>query len=93
MVEILSIYFRENFKDSIVDCLLDDNFDDFYYFPCKKYSTKALSSAKERVTGRIDYGKIEVAVNETNKPRLISKLYRALGREHLRIFSSRMEEN
>lgn len=86
MNKILYIYFRDSYKDIIVDCLLDDEFDDFYYFPCKQYSTKMLQSAKERVTGRIDYGKVEVMIDSSNQDRIINKLYAMLGKEHLKIF-------
>ena len=71
MDKILYIYFKDSYKDMIVDCLLNDEFDDFYYFECKQYSTKMLQSAKERVTGRIDYGKIEVKISN-NQERIIN---------------------
>lgn len=92
MAEILNIYFRDNYKDMIVDCLLDDEFDNFYYFECKQYNTTMLSDAKERVTGRIDYGKIEVIVDENNKNRLINKLYTMFGKQYLKIYSNPLEE-
>ena len=87
MDKILYIYFKDNYKDMIVDCLLNDEFDDFYYFQCKQYSTKMLKSTKERVTGRIDYGKIEVRVNSNNQEKIINKLFAMIGREHLKIFT------
>ena len=86
MNKILYIYFRDDYKDTIVDCLLEDEFDIFYYFPCKQYNTKSLQSTKERVTGRIDYGKIEIIVNDDNKDRIINKLYAMFGKEYLKIF-------
>ena len=85
MDKILYIYFKDSYKDMIVDCLLNDEFDDFYYFECKQYSTKMLQSAKERVTGRIDYGKIEVKISN-NQERIINKLFAMIGKEHLKIF-------
>lgn len=86
MNKILYIYFKDSYKDIIIDCLLDDEFDNFYYFQCKQYSTKLLQSAKEKVTGRIDYGKIEILVNDDNKDRIINKLYTMFGKEYLKIF-------
>ena len=86
MDKILCIYFRDEYKDIIIDCLLEDKFDVFYYFPCKQYNTKLLQSAKEKVTGRIDYGKIEVMINDDNKDRIINKLYAMFGKDYLKIF-------
>ncbi|RAX54848.1 hypothetical protein CCY99_01460 [Helicobacter sp. 16-1353] len=88
-MNVMQIYFRDNFKDMVVDCLLESEFDNFYYFDCKQYNTKNLTSAKERVTGRIDYGKIELLVESREKEqleRLANKLYAMFGKEDLRIY-------
>lgn len=92
MIEILNIYFKIEYKDMIVDSLLDDEFDNFYYFDCKKYDTKRLLTAKEKVTGRIDYGKLEVLVDSYNKDRLTNKLYSMIGKTDLKIYSSVFQE-
>lgn len=86
MDKILCVYFRDDYKDIIVDCLLEDELDVFYYFPCKQYSTTLLQSAKEKVTGRIDFGKIEVIVNDENKDRIVNKLYAMFGKKYLKMF-------
>ena len=40
-IEILAvdIYFKDTLKDSIVDMLLEDGYDDFFYIHCSKYAS------------------------------------------------------
>lgn len=87
-MKILHIYFRKNIKDSIIDCLLDDEFDSFYCFPCLQYNTKLLVSAKERVSGRIDYWKVELFVNDEQESRICNKLHAMYGADFVQIISS-----
>lgn len=91
MIEV-SIYFKIEYKDMIVNTLLNDGYDDFYFFECNKYSSKLLKSAKEKVTGRIDFGKFELILKDEDKDGIINKLYVMIGKKELNIFIRNLEE-
>lgn len=89
---VLEIYFRFNLKDSIVDMLLDDGFDDFFYHRCSKYaSSSMLHSSMEQVSGRQDYGMFKIALSEDNAKFLANKLLQAFGTDDVKIFKSGLE--
>ena len=89
---VLEIYFRFNLKDSIVDMLLDDGFDDFFYHRCSKYaSSSMLHSSMEQVSGRQDYGMFKIALSEDNAKFLANKLLQAFGTDDVKIFKSSLE--
>lgn len=88
---MLEIYFKFNLKDSIVDMLLEDGFDDFFYHRCSKYaSSSMLQSSREQVSGRQDYGLFKIALNEDNAKFLANKLLQAFGTDDIKIFKSDM---
>ncbi|RDU65555.1 DUF3240 family protein [Helicobacter sp. MIT 14-3879] len=91
MIEI-SIYFKSNYKDVIVDTLLSEGFDNFYFFECKKYSSRLLKSTKEMVTGRVDFAKFELFVKNENKDRIINKLYSMISKNELSIYVRDLHE-
>ncbi|PAF43894.1 DUF3240 family protein [Helicobacter sp. 11S03491-1] len=83
---LLEIYADIRLKDSIVDTLLEDGFDDFYYFECHKYAaTSLLLSEKEQVSGRKDYGVFRIFLTEEIAGALIEKIYKLFGRNEVRI--------
>lgn len=89
---VLEIYFRFNLKDSIVDILLDDGFDDFFYHRCSKYaSSSMLHSSMEQVSGRQDYGMFKISLSEDNAKFLANKLLQAFGTDDIKIFKSDMQ--
>ncbi|PAU99615.1 hypothetical protein B9T66_06710 [Helicobacter sp. TUL] len=89
---VLEIYFRFNLKDSIVDMLLDDGFDDFFYHRCSKYaSSSMLHSSMEQVSGRQDYGMFKISLSEDSAKFLANKLLQAFGTDDIKIFKSDMQ--
>ena len=61
----MDIYFNIANKDTLVDLLLEEGYDDFYFFPCSRYSTGAfLTSAKEQVSAKIDFGLFRLFMDE-----------------------------
>lgn len=89
---MLEIYFKDNLKDSIVDMLLEDGFDDFYYHKASKYaSTLMLQSPQEQVSGRQEYGVFKIYLYEDRAKFLANKLLQAFGTNDMRIFKSHLE--
>ncbi|PAF51959.1 DUF3240 family protein [Helicobacter sp. 13S00477-4] len=83
---LLEIYSDVKLKDSIVDMLLEEGFDDFYYLDCNKYAaTSLLLSEKEQVSGRKDYGLFRIFTQEEIGRALGKKIYSHFGREEIRI--------
>lgn len=91
MIEI-SIYCKSNYKDIVVDTLLSDGFDDFYFFECKKYSSKLLRSSKEMLTGRVDFNKFELLTQDSSKDRIINKLYAMIEKGEINIYIRELME-
>ncbi|TLD97638.1 DUF3240 domain-containing protein [Helicobacter jaachi] len=85
----IDIYFKHTLKDSIVDMLLEDGYDDFFYIHCAKYaSSSLLESASEQVSGRQEYGLFKLFLSDEQKVQFITnKLLQAFGREHIRIYA------
>lgn len=89
---ILEIYFKHNLKDSLVDMLLEDGFDDFFYHKCSKYaSTSLLTSPKEQVSGRQEYGLFRICLNDERAKFLANKLLQAFGTEDIKLFKAQLE--
>lgn len=84
----IDIYFKDTLKDSIVDMLLEDGYDDFFYIHCSKYaSSSLLQSAAEQVSGRQEYGLFKMFLDEDKAHFIINKLLQAFGTEHMRIYT------
>ena len=82
----VDIYFKATLKDSIVDMLLEDGYDDFFYIPCAKYaSSSLLQSASEQVSGRQEYGLFRMFLEQEKAEFVINKLFQAFGKENVRI--------
>ena len=90
MQELLSIdiYFKATLKDTIVDMLLADGYDDFFYITCAKYaSSSLLQSAAEQVSGRQQYGLFRMFLDEEKAQFITNKLLQAFGKEDVRIYA------
>lgn len=88
-IEILAvdIYFKDTLKDSIVDMLLEDGYNDFFYIHCSKYaSSSLLQSASEQVSGRQEYGLFRMFLDEDKTRFITNKLFQAFGKENMRIY-------
>ncbi|WP_295699153.1 DUF3240 family protein [Helicobacter mastomyrinus] len=84
----IDIYFKATLKDSIVDMLLEDGYDDFFHIKCAKYaSSSLLQSADEQVSGRQEYGLFRIFLNEQNAHFIINKLLQAFGKTDIRIYT------
>lgn len=84
----IDIYFKDTLKDAIVDMLLEDGYDDFFYIPCAKYASNfLLQSASEQVSGRQEYGLFRMFIEEQKAQFIINKLLQAFGKEDMRIYT------
>ncbi|TLD80417.1 DUF3240 domain-containing protein [Helicobacter sp. MIT 05-5293] len=91
----IEIYFKHTLKDSIVDMLLEDGYDDFFYIHCAKYaSSMFLASPKEQVGGRQEYGIFRIFLTDDDKAKfIINKLLQAFGKEHMKIYTYWVESH
>lgn len=85
----VDIYFKATLKDSIVDMLLEDGYDDFFYIHCAKYaSSSLLQSASEQVSGRQEYGLFRIFIDEQKAHFIAHKLLQAFGKDDMRIYTN-----
>lgn len=89
----VDIYFPNEFKDSMVDTLLELGFDDFFYFRCSKYaSSSMLISAKEQVSARKDYGNFRIFIDDIKYRILQDGIYSRFGdNSHIKIYTARVD--
>ncbi|MCK9371832.1 MAG: DUF3240 family protein [Sulfuricurvum sp.] len=60
----MEIYFEMGHKDTLVDFLLAQGYDGFYFFPCDRYGAGAfLISAQEQVSARREFGMFRLFVS------------------------------
>lgn len=84
----VDIYFKATLKDAIVDMLLEDGYNDFFYIRCAKYaSISLLKSATEQVSGRQEYGLFRLFLDEQDTQFVVNKLLQAFGKTDLKIFT------
>lgn len=84
----IDIYFKNTLKDSIVDMLLEDGYDDFFYIHCSKYaSSSLLQSAAEQVSGKQEYGLFRIFLDEEKAQFITNKLLQAFGKDDMRIYT------
>lgn len=63
MLKMLDIYFVMETKDILVDFLLEKGYDDFYFFPCSRYSAESfLISPQEQVSARRAFGLFRIFI-------------------------------
>lgn len=89
----MDIYFEIANKDTLVDLLLEEGYDDFYFFPCKRYSAGAfLISAEEQVSARRDFGLFRLFLHETEALVLSGAIKRELKDKTIKIFMHDLKE-
>lgn len=89
----MDIYFEIANKDTLVDLLLEEGYDDFYFFPCKRYSAGAfLISAEEQVSARRDFGLFRIFLHETEAIVLSAAIKRELKDKTIKIFMNELKE-
>lgn len=89
----MDIYFEIANKDLIVDLLLKEGYDDFYFFPCKRYSAGAfLISAEEQVSARRDFGLFRLFLHETEVIVLAAAIKRELKDKTIKIVMNELRE-
>lgn len=70
---MLDIYMRFEIKDNVIDMLLSNGYDDFFFIEAKKYAAKnMLLSDEEQVSGRQNYAIIKLYLNDTAASMLAS---------------------
>jgi len=89
----MDIYFEIANKDTLVDLLLEEGYDDFYFFPCKRYSAGAfLISAEEQVSARRDFGLFRLFLHDTEALVLSAAIKRELKDKTIKIFMTGVKE-
>ncbi len=89
----MDIYFEIANKDILVDLLLEEGYDDFYFFPCKRYSAGAfLISAEEQVSARRDFGLFRLFLHETEAVVLAAAIKKELKDKTIRILINEQKE-
>ncbi|MBV5320955.1 MAG: DUF3240 family protein [Sulfuricurvum sp.] len=89
----MDIYFEITNKDTLVDLLLEEGYDDFYFFPCKRYSAGAfLVSAEEQVSARRDFGLFRLFLHEAEAVVLSAAIKRELKDKTIKIFMNGLKE-
>ena len=88
-MQSIDIYFKNELKDSIVDMLLEDGYDDFFYIYCEKYaSSSLLKSAAEQVSGRQEYGLFRIFLDDEKSAHfVIDKILKTFNEADIRIYT------
>ncbi|WP_163565036.1 DUF3240 family protein [Helicobacter suis] len=72
---LVEMYVDLKLKDIIVDHLFEHGYEDFYFFECFKYATSSLlTSEKEQVSGRKDYGLFKIFLEEQEASILLEQV-------------------
>lgn len=89
----LDIYFEMGVKDALVDFLLARGYDDFYFFPCSRYSAGAfLISAEEQVSARREFGLFRLFLDPREADMLASDIKSTLRDKSVKIFAHGFQE-
>lgn len=89
----MNIYFEIANKDILVDLLLEEGYDDFYFFPCKRYSAGAfLVSTEEQVSARRDFGLFRLLMEKAEAIVLASAIKEELKDKTIKIFIDEVKE-
>lgn len=89
----MDIYFEMGTKDVLVDYLLSQGHDDFYFVRCNRYSASAfLVSAQEQVSARREFGLFSLILNASKARELASRIKGALRDKSIKILASDVEE-
>ena len=93
MLKGLDIYFEMGTKDSLVDFLLAQGYDDFYFFRCNRYSAGAfLISAEEQVSARREFGLFRLFLDPVKATELAAAIKENMKDKSIKIFAHDFEE-
>jgi hypothetical protein len=89
----MDIYFEMENKDILVDFLLANGYDDFYFFPCSRYGAgEFLISAQEQVSARREFGLFRLFVKSEKTLALSSAIRHELKEKALKLFTYEVNE-
>lgn len=89
----MDIYFEIINKDILVDLFLEEGYDDFYFFPCKRYGAGAfLTNIQEQVSARRDFGLFRLFLHESEALVLAAAIKRELKEKTIKIFLHEVKE-
>lgn len=89
----MDIYFEMGTKDALVDFLLAQGHDDFYFIRCNRYSAGAfLISVEEQVSARREFGVFRLFLEESRAKELSVKIKEKLQDKSIKIFASDTQE-
>lgn len=89
----MDIYFEMENKDTLVDFLLANGYDDFYFFRCSRYGAGAfLISPEEQVSARREFGLFRLFVKNEEITSFASSIKHELKEKTLKIFSYEVNE-
>lgn len=87
MCSCLQIYADIKLKDHIVDALLEQRFNDFYYEDCDKYAVRnLLISQREQVSGRKEYGKFSLFIDYDSAVELVDYFHAQYGKDAVKCY-------
>ncbi len=90
----VDVYFRADIKDSLVDFLLENGIEEFYYFDCKRYSLSSfLKSDKEQVSGRMEFGLFKFFVDTQNFQPFLERIKAGFKEGSIKIFQIDVTES
>ncbi|MGZ5209095.1 MAG: DUF3240 family protein [Sulfuricurvum sp.] len=89
----MDIYFEIANKDTLVDLLVEEGYDDFYFFSCKRYGAGAfLVSSEEQVSARRDFGLFRLFLQNAEAIVLASAIKGELKDKTIKIFIDEVKE-
>ncbi|WP_104747672.1 DUF3240 family protein [Helicobacter cetorum] len=89
----LEVYTDIGSKDTLIDFLFEQGFDDFFCIPCHKYASPSkLLSEKEQVSGCKDYTKVRLFLQEEEAIRLGKAMRERFVSKDIRLFYSQVHE-
>ncbi|WP_034571567.1 DUF3240 family protein [Helicobacter saguini] len=85
MTIMLDLYMRAEIKDNVIDLLLQNGYDDFFFIEAKKYAaSNMLLSDEEQVSGRQNYANLRIYLNNSAANMLASLIKQSF--EDVRVF-------
>lgn len=92
-VNTMDIYFEINHKDILVDFLLTEGYNDFYFSPCNRYGAEEfLVSAKEQVSARADVGVFKLFLDYDTILSLSALIKQKLEDKNIKIYTYGVNE-
>lgn len=89
----LDIYFEMGNKDTLVDLLLAEGYNDFYFFNCNRYTAGAfLISVEEQVSARREFGLFRLFLMEEELGLLSAKIKDEIKDKTIRMFTREVNE-